>query len=640
MLSVDRVLAQHLPTIVDKPWLAKPVKGALKHLLHEDEFQAFANNYPHLQGIEFVEQVLDYFAFRYQVRDNELERIPCNGRVVIIANHPIGSLDGLALIKLIHDVRPDVKVVANQMLQSITPLAPMLLPVNNMQGGTDRRLLDNIGQHLALEGAVIIFPSGEVSRLKPYGIRDGKWHSGFLRFASAAKAPLLPIYLNGRNSALFYGASMLYKPLATMLLVKEMFKQKDKQIDVRIGELVPFSSYQSLPFDHKHKVKLIKKHLYRLAKNKKPLLQTQSAIAHPEERQALKKAIHDCQRLGQTSDGKHIYLYEHQHSSPILREIGRLREYAFRAVGEGTGLRRDIDRYDSYYKQLILWDDEALEIVGAYRFALTQHVVAERGMAGLYTASLFNFNPAMQDYVEHGLELGRSFVQPKYWGKRSLDYLWYGIGAFLALNPQVRYLFGGVSVSNSYPKAARDLLVYFYSLYYCNEDDTASAKMPYQLPMSVLEQLSSQFVGNDLQADFVQLKHLLANMGVAVPTLYKQYTDLTEPGGVRFLAFGVDSDFADCVDGLVVVDLTKLKAAKRQRYMPNSDVAQHDSVIPQPHPPQSHLRQPRRPTAKTEASEGNPQDVSQHETTKHVADETVAHNTEALETSPVELAAL
>lgn len=570
MLNVEQVVERHLPQLHNKPWLARPLRGALRHLLHEDDFVLFGQQYPHLSGLDFVEQVLEYFAFRYQVRDNELERIPAEGRVVIVANHPIGSLDGLVLLKLVSDIRPDVKVVANQLLSSIAPLGPLLLPVNNMQGGTERKRLDAINEHLNQEGALILFPAGEVSRLRPNGVRDGKWHGGFLRFARTAKAPVLPVYIDARNSMLFYGASMLYKPLSTMLLVQEMFKQKHKHISLRIGELIPYDSFAQQQLDNNTLVKLFKKHLYRLAKDKSPLLKTQSAIAHPEDRQQLKKAIQSCPLLGETADGKQIYLYSPSSGSVLLREIGRLREIAFRAVGEGSGKRRDIDKYDSYYQQLILWDSEALEIVGAYRLAQADTVIQQHGMAGLYTASLFRYNEATSTLLRQGLELGRSFVQPKYWGRRSLDYLWYGIGAYLKRHPEIRYLFGGVSLSASYPKAARDLLVYFYTLYFCREDDSATANLPYQLEHATLTLLSQQFCGNNYHEDFVQLKHLLANMGLAVPTLYKQYSEVTEPGGMQFLAFGVDPEFADCIDGLVLVDLQQLTASKKARYLGES----------------------------------------------------------------------
>ena len=128
-------------------------------------------------------------------------------------------------------------------------------------------------------------------------------------------------------------------------------------------------------------------------------------------------------------------------------------------------------------------------------------------------------------------------------------------------------MFGGVSLSGSYPQAARDLMVYFYSLYFSDASSSAVSKQPYQLPQVILTELQQHFSGNNYLADFTQLKHLLANMGLSIPTLYKQYSELCEPGGVKFLAFGTDPDFANCVDGLVLVDLTKLKAAKKARYL-------------------------------------------------------------------------
>ncbi len=162
------------------------------------------------------------------------------------------------------------------------------------------------------------------------------------------------------------------------------------------------------------------------------------------------------------------------------------------------------------------------------------------------------------------LELGRSFVQPRYWGKRSLDYLWFGIGAYVRRYPECRYLFGPVTISRDMPPAARDLLIYHYRNHY-GAACLAHARRPY-LPVEGWE-VCSQFSGEDVAADFVRLKHLLAHMGSAVPTLFKQYAEVAQPGGVRFLDFGVDPDFSHCVDGLVLVDVDKLKPHKRARYM-------------------------------------------------------------------------
>lgn len=222
-------------------------------------------------------------------------------------------------------------MVANELLMTLTPLHNILLPVRNMTGGTPRQHLEKIHQHLRSEGVVLIFPSGEVSRLRPNGIRDTQWQTGFLKMAISCNAPLLPMYVDAKNSATFYGASILYKPLATLLLVKEMFKQASNTLPVRIGELIPAEAVSGSDFPLKTRVSLLKNHLYRIGKNRSPLFNTQSAIAHPEKRRELQQALLQCEQLGQTQDDKQIFLYRHQGSSPVMREIGRLRELAFRA---------------------------------------------------------------------------------------------------------------------------------------------------------------------------------------------------------------------------------------------------------------------------------------------------------------------
>ena len=566
MINVDRVLAEQLPNLNKNTITKKPLKALLSNLLHEKDFCNFEQAYPHLKGIDFVEQVLEYFDFSYSVFDKEKERIPTEGKVVIIANHPIGSLDGLALLKLVSEVRSDVKVVANDMLMAIKPLDKLLLPVNNMKGNSTTQNLSNIYQYLNTGGAVIIFPSGEVSRLRPNGIKDTHWHSGFFRIAKATKSPILPMFIDGKNSALFYSVSMIYKPLATMLLVREMFKQHHKSVTIRIGDIITPENYLSSNLPISTSVGLFKKHLYRIASDKPALFKTHSSIALPEDPKALKQAIEQCELLGETQDGKDIYLYQHTDPSPILREIGRLREITFRSVGEGTGKRRDIDKYDAFYYHLILWDKQNLEIAGAYRFGDATNILRSENHK-LYSQSLFKYKPQMHTYFANGLELGRSFVQPKYWGKRSLDYLWYGIGAFVKKNPNFRYLFGPVSISNTFPQSAKNLLIHFYQHYFSSSEQLAESNIPYQIAKQDIDDLKNLFLGNDYKADFATLKHLMANIGVNIPTLYKQYSELCDDEGVKFLAFGTDPDFNDCVDGLVMVDLDKLKDKKRQRYL-------------------------------------------------------------------------
>ncbi|MEW8586713.1 MAG: GNAT family N-acetyltransferase, partial [Candidatus Thiodiazotropha sp.] len=214
--------------------------------------------------------------------------------------------------------------------------------------------------------------------------------------------------------------------------------------------------------------------------------------------------------------------------SALMREIGRLRELSFRKVGEGTGRRRDIDKYDTHYRHLVLWDDNELEVVGSYRIGEAAPIIKEQGMQGLYTTSLFNFDEAFLPYAEQAIELGRSFVQPRYWGSRALDYLWQGLGSYLRHHPEIAYMYGPVSISARYPKAARDLMVVFYKHYFGCRNRLGESKIPYQLDKSSQEEFSRHFNGDDLEQDLQELKHQLALYNVTVPTLFKQYTDLCE----------------------------------------------------------------------------------------------------------------
>ncbi len=569
MFTVDAILNQYYPSLTGRPLVTLPLRSMLRRLLREQHFTDFTEQFPHLQGMEFVEQVLESFQFTYTVADRDRENIPVSGRVMIIANHPIGTLDGLALLKLVHDCRPDVRIVANELLDAVKPLRPCLLSVKVMTGVTLKEQIARIEQALAKEEAVIIFPAGEVSRFGPHGIRDCRWQKGFLRLAARAKAPILPIHIRGRNSLSFYAASLLAKPLSTLMLVGQMFRTQSKPLSLTIGGLIPFGAYDGLKIREKDKIALFRKHLYRIGTGKKGILPTETAIARPERRVVLKKKVQAGELLGRTPDGKEIYLFAGDDSSPVLREIARLREITFRAVGEGSGKRSDRDRFDRYYRHLVLWSTEDLEIVGAYRFADAAAVVREKGCEGLYSHSLFHFNEAQFPYLDQGLELGRSFVQQKYWGKRGLDYLWYGIGAFLLQNPQYRYLFGPVSISNSMPRMAKELLIYFYKLYFAQPRSQPCSRNPFRFSLPVTD-LAASFVGDNYHQDLIHLKSLLSTLGTSIPTLYKQYTELCPPGGVAFLDFNVDRDFGNCVDGLVVVDTQQLKPAKRKRYIEES----------------------------------------------------------------------
>lgn len=565
MIDSKEVISRFLPQLEQSPKLQSGITRILARLFHQDEINDFIQQNKHMSHVDFLEAVNQRLGLSYLVSSSSLENIPVSGRVVIIANHPLGSLDGLALLALINSIRKDVKVVVNELLWSMSPLRPFFLPVNNLsQERNPKAKLANIHQALKSEEAVIFFPAGEVSRLTAKGVRDGKWHSGFLKVAKQTQSPILPIHVGGKNSRFFYGFSLIAKPLSALFLIREMFKNVSLTLPIKVGKVIPFSSFSGMLPSSKESISRFKQQVYRLKRERSDLFETERAIAHPENRKALVNELSRCDLLGETADGKSIYLLENTLNSSLLREIGRLREISFRAVGEGTGNRRDTDKYDYYYKHIVLWDHTDMEIVGSYRIADIHKLKPEQT---LYTETIFSYEDSLQKKFPMAMELGRSFIQPQYWGKRSLDYLWYGIGAYIRQNPHIRYLFGAVSLSSDYPAFAKDMLVYYFSTYYGSKTNLVRSFNPYRVkpvPKAKLERLFNHL---DKTEGFKVLKRELSAMGVSVPTLFKQYSELCEDGGVNFYDFGVDPDFGDCVDSVVWVDMLKLKERKRKRYI-------------------------------------------------------------------------
>lgn len=568
MIDINSAFYEHFPKAKSYPkWIFKPIIFALKKLFCEEIVLDLLKKHGHLEGFEFVEAVVEYFNVSYKASSKEKLNIPSSGRVVIIANHPLGALDALCLILLVREIRSDIKVVANELLMHFPQLHPWLIPVDAMNGKSRKDSIKNIYKALEEEQAVIMFPSGEVSRVRPSGVRDTKWNKGFLTFAKKSNSPILPIYIKARNSSFFYTISMINKPLAAYFLPLEMVKKRNGMIEYRVGEIIPYKSIVEMPItSDRQSVTLVQKHLYRVGRGKSGIIKTQTCIAHPEDRQELKEELSKAQILGKTSDGKIIYLFDYFKESALMREIGRLRELTFRKVEEGTGGKRDIDRYDEYYRHLVLWDENDLEVVGAYRLGEANYIMEQKGIKGFYSNTLFEFLDDFSPYLKDSVEMGRSFVQPKYWGSRALDYLWQGIGAYLHVNKNIKYLFGPVSLSNAYPKVAKNMIINFYKQYFSPPTKLVKEREPFIISKTELDDIKSICSTKNYKDDFRCLKSKLP-FGTSVPTLYKQYADLCDDGGIYFAGFNVDHEFGDCVDSFIMVHIDKIKQIKRDRYI-------------------------------------------------------------------------
>ncbi|WP_157352071.1 GNAT family N-acyltransferase [Aliarcobacter butzleri] len=567
MIDIQKEIEKKFPKIKEKEnILKKSLLKIAKKIVHEDSINQFLSQNSHLKGFDFVDAVLDYFDFDYTVSSNDLQNIPSTGKVIIIANHPLGGLDALCLLKLVGQIRKDVKILANDFLVGFEALHSLMIPLDNFKDRQSKESIKKIYEALKNEEAIIIFPAGEVSRATPKGVKDPAWNKGFLNFAKNSNSAILPIFLDAKNSKTFYTISLINKTFSTLLLSNEMFNKKSKNINIKIGQIIPSENITPKGLNKDFLVNLYKKHLYALKKGKKSFFQTQSAIAHPVSKIDLYNELKKSPLLGQTNDGKKIYLYDYVEDSIVLKELGRLREISFRKVGEGVNKKRDLDKYDVYYQHIILYDKNELEIVGAYRIGNSDMIFKEFGTKGFYSNTLFQFNDEFMFYLQNSIELGRSFVQPKYWGTRVLDYLWYGIGAYVKANPNIKYMFGPVSISGAFPVIAKDMLVFYYNYYYSSEKNLVEARTPFSYS-SHIHDIKEFFTLEDKKRDFKSLKIALSNIGVNVPTLYKQYSELTLDDGVKFLDFNVDKNFGDCIDSFILVEIDKIKDSMKQRYM-------------------------------------------------------------------------
>ncbi|MFW2599915.1 GNAT family N-acyltransferase [Aliarcobacter butzleri] len=567
MIDIQKEIEKKFPKIKEKEnVLKKSLLKIAKKIVHEDSINQFLSQNSHLKGFDFVDAVLDYFDFDYTVSSNDLQNIPSTGKVIIIANHPLGGLDALCLLKLVGQIRKDVKILANDFLVGFEALHSLMIPLDNFKDRQSKESIKKIYEALNNEEAIIIFPAGEVSRATPKGVKDPAWNKGFLNFAKNSNSAILPIFLDAKNSKTFYTISLINKTFSTLLLSNEMFNKKSKNINIKIGQIIPSENITPKGLNKDFLVNLYKKHLYALKKGKKSFFQTQSAIAHPVSKIDLYNELKKSPLLGQTNDGKKIYLYDYVEDSIVLKELGRLREISFRKVGEGVNKKRDIDKYDVYYQHIILYDKNELEIVGAYRIGNSDVIFKEFGTKGFYSNTLFQYNDEFMFYLQNSIELGRSFVQPKYWGTRALDYLWYGIGAYVKANPNIKYMFGPVSISGAFPTIAKDMLVFYYNYYYSSEKNLVEARTPFSYS-SHIHDIKEFFTLEDKKKDFKSLKIALSNIGVNVPTLYKQYSELTLDDGVKFLDFNVDKNFGDCIDSFILVEIDKIKDSMKQRYM-------------------------------------------------------------------------
>ena len=300
-------------------------------------------------------------------------------------------------------------------------------------------------------------------------------------------------------------------------------------------------------------------------------------IIEPISKELLKAELTEEKRLRMTNKSHNqIYIITAQDSPNIMREIGRLREIAFRAAGGGTGKPLDIDEYDimeNPYKQLIVWNPEAEEILGGYRYLLGTDVrYDEKGAPILATAHMFNFSEKfLKEYLPTTIELGRSFVTVEYQSTRAgskglfaLDNLWDGLGALTVVMPNVKYFFGKVTMYPSYHRQGRDMILYFLKKHFGDKENLITPMKPLEMEAKE-EDLAALFCKNTFKEDYKILNCEIRKLGYNIPPLVNAYMSLSQT--MRMFGTAINYGFGDVEETGILIAVDEILAEKRIRHI-------------------------------------------------------------------------
>ncbi|MBO7520671.1 MAG: lysophospholipid acyltransferase family protein, partial [Opitutales bacterium] len=550
-------------------------------------------------GRNFFLKALDAMGAKYEIDAEELKKIPKEGPLIVVANHPTGGLDGVVLGAILCSVRDDAKLLANNLLSFFVGMRPYLISVNPFGGGDAAR--QNIGairdslKHLKNGGCLATFPSGTVSHLhlKHLTITDPEWNKNIASIARKTGATIVPIFFEGKNSLIFQLAGLISPKLRTALLIREMMRHSRKTlVKARIGspitprqissfetdgELTAWMRLNTYALSHKISKNAPAKpapvfeqpaqNIKKLVRKILPNVGQYQELILPVSSEKMQEEIDALPQSSVLVAGDRIGVYAAYswQMKWTMLEIGRLREKTFREVGEGTGKSVDTDEYDQYYMHIFLWDKQNKKIAGAYRVGHVDKIVKSMGVQGLYASTLFNMQPEIFEKMGSALEMGRSFIASEYQKKSStLAILWKGIGVYISRNPQYRALYGPVSITTEYNAISKDLMVQFLSETKTSQEFSkfVKPKTPPKIKLSGVEKETISRVGGDVE----KISALISEIEVdnkGIPVLLKHYLRLNG----ELLAFNVDKSFGNCIDGLIMVDLTKTDPKLLKSYM-------------------------------------------------------------------------
>lgn len=566
--------------------LPRPALDLCDRLLSLDQLKDVYRSTRDAQSGSFPLRLLRQLNIECEADPADLEHVPRRGPVVAVVNHPHGLLDGALVGATLLSVRPDVKIVTNHLLASVHEIEQHCIFIDPF-GGSDAagRNLHSLRQALDWLSAgklLVMFPAGEVSHWE-FGSRtvtDPIWRDTAARLIRRTRAVAVPVFLEGENSVPFQILGLLHARLRTAALPAELLNKQGRTVRIHIGRPVTAELLDRIPTAGAV-TKYLRSRTYSLAECAPPRTvktgfrsRAIKAVADPvpaTELAAEVAALAPEQCMARSTPFS-VYMAKAGEIPKSLREIGRLREIAFRSAGEGTGRALDLDRFDEEYDHLFAWNEQTQQIVGAYRLCRADRVMRQGGLRGLYTHTLFRFGNELIENFGPCLELGRSFIRPEYQRHFTpLLLLWRGIGRYIAVHPEIAVLFGAVSISSQYRQLSRRLIVSFF-LQQASEEYAGLVQARRPLRSNVSDGQSCRSLASVFR-NLDDLSAVITDVEAdrkSIPVLVRQYARL----GGRMLAFNVDPKFSDALDGFVVVDMRRTEVKLLERYLGRENAAE------------------------------------------------------------------
>ena len=503
---------------------------------------------------------------------DKLSGIPTQGSLIIVSNHPLGGLEGMLLAQAILKIRPDLKVLTNELLLRFPEFKSIFVGVdvlNPDKSTVNSQGIRAITKHLSNQGALLIFPAGTVSAInyKTWKIEDRIWNDIAGRLVKKYQCPVVPFYVKARNNLAFYFSELLHKRIRTALLGRVMLAKSDSSVKIKIGEVVTYKEVESLKSGDKISdyLRLCTEVLATDKIVEKIQSNDTKQIKQDIKQQQLNSKLDELKQYKVITKSQFsVYCAPYAELGCIMEQIAIDREKAFRAVSEGTGKELDSDRFDPYYWHLWVWDDEENRLVGGYRLGKVDEIINNHGIHNLYSNSLYHYQKQFIAGLSHSIEVGRSFVCLDYQrNSRVLDLLWKGIGTFMVANKEYHTLFGCVSVSKEYSNLAQAFLA-DSMLKHFNAKAEIINSVKARKPIKINEKPWSKKTLIAL-SNIPIINKLLGRIdnGKSIPMLIRHYLALNG----RFASFSINQHFNHSLDGLIIVDLRLTQDKYLNRYL-------------------------------------------------------------------------